>query len=583
MEQNAQDTKTLAGRRRQSVQKHGGGKSPSENKSEIFESSKYTKEYLEHRRSELREIFNSIKSDLQEQADYFSPNSVRFIARNVNKPRVRSKKILDSTTLIAVRNFAAGMMSGATSPTRRWFKSAVANKEISNNWAVKSFCAKQAELSRKILYASNFYQLLPEVYDQLAVFLFSCMSMESDYETVVNFKCLPIGSYFYSKDYRGTVDTLYRNYMESARNLVNEFGKENCSDAVVEAAQRTPNAMFEIVHAVEPNMEYKDGSPISSQKKFISIYYEVNSDKKFLRKSGFSRFPYVVFEASCNGEDNYPSKGLGAYALPDAKQLMAMVKEYAKAVKKMVTPAYQGPASLKNKGLSDIPGYYNETDENGNGLKPVFEVNPRVLELKDGINELRESIKAIFYNDLFAMILNTAERGRTATEVNELKEEKMVLLSPLLEQIHTALKQILDWLFYEEAQKGILPEIPDELQGQEIEIEFVSTLAQAMKAQNIASMERFTTFVANMAQAIDPILVKKVQAEQMIDDYADNANIDPSHVTPSEDVAKIRVAMEQKQQQQEQLNAMMQGSELVKNMGGVDAYGGELMSRVGLG
>ena len=571
---NAQTNLNLAGRK----------ETPSENNKNqgVSFKSSYTKEYLEQRRNELKEIFNSIKSDLQEQADYFSPNSVRFIARNVNKPRIRSKKILDSTTLIAVRNFAAGMMTGATSPTRRWFKTGIMNKDFEENWQVKEFCARQAELSRKILYASNFYQLLPEVYDQMAVFLFSCLALESDYETVVNFKCLPIGSYYYAKDNRGIIDTVCRNYMESARNLVREFGYENCSDAVQQASKNNPQSMFEIVHYVEPNMEHIKGSPISSQKKFISIYYEVGADG-FLRKSGFDRFPYVVFEASCNGEDNYPSKGLGAYALPDAKQLMAMVKEYAKAVKKMVTPAYKGPASLKNKNLSDLPGHFNETDENGQGLTPVYEVNPRVLELKEGINEMRESIKSIFYNDLFAMILNTAERGRTATEVNELKEEKMVLLSPLLEQVHIALKQILEWLFYEELEKGILPDYPEVLQGQEIEIEFVSTLAQAMKAQNIASMERFTTFVANMAQTIDPVLAKKIQGEQMIDDYADFANIDPSQVTPSEDIAKYREAMEQKQQQQEQLNAMMQGSQLVKNMGGVDAVGQGLMQRLGQG
>lgn len=570
--------KGLAGRKNVSLSEND----LSDNMSVIIPS-KYTKEYLEGRKNELKEVFNSIKADLQEQADYFSPNSVRFIARNVNKPRVRSKKIVDSTTLIAVRNFAAGMMTGATSPTRRWFKTGLMNKDIENSWEIKNFCAKQAELTRKILYASNFYQLLPEVYDQLSVFLFSCLSLESDYDTVVNFKCLPIGSYYYAKDSRGRIDTICRNYMESAKNLIKIFGKENCSDKVIEASKNRPNDLFEIVHFVEPNMDYKEGSPISSQKKFISIYYEVGESKKFLRKSGFDRFPYVVFEASCNGEDNYPSKGLGAYALPDAKQLMKMVNEYAKAVKKMVTPAYKGPASLKNKNLSDVPGHFNETDENGIGLTPVYEVNPRVLELKEGINEMRESIRSIFYNDLFAMILNTAERGRTATEVNELKEEKMVLLSPLLEQVHIALKQILDWIYYEEEEKGILPPVPEELEGQEIETEFISTLAQAMKAQNIASMERFTTFVANMAQTIDPVLSKKIQGEQMIDDYADFANIDPSQVTPSDKIAEIRAAMAQKEAQQEQMNAVMQGSQLVKNMGGVDAFGNDLLSRVGLG
>ena len=155
-----------------------GRKVSADKKTNIKIDAKYSIKYFEGRRSELREIFNSIKSDLQEQADYFSPNSVRFIARNVNKPRVRSKKILDSTTLIAVRNFASGMMTGATSPTRRWFKTGVMNKDIESNWAIKNWCAKQSELTRKILYSSNFYQLLPEVYDQLAVFLFSkhCLS-----------------------------------------------------------------------------------------------------------------------------------------------------------------------------------------------------------------------------------------------------------------------------------------------------------------------------------------------------------------------------------------------------------------------
>lgn len=541
----------------------------------------YDKKYFEQRRSQLSDIFNSIKADLQEHADYLSPNAVRFLVKNVNKPRVKSKKIVDSTPLIAVRNFSSGMMTGATSPTRRWFKTSVQNKEIENSWEVKDWCAKQAELTRRILYASNFYQLLPEVYDQLGVFLFSCLSMEPDYDTVVNFKCLPIGSYFYSKDRRGVVDTICRNYMQSAKNLVDEFGIENVSDKVKEAFADKPDTMFEIVHFVEPNKEYIKNSQFSDKKKYISVYYEVQGDK-FLRKAGFDRFPYVVFEASCNGEDNYPSKGLGAYALPDVKQLMTMVKEHAKAVKKIVSPSLKGPASLKNKGIADTPSYYNETDDNGNGVSPVYEVNPRVLELDQKINELKESIKAIFYNDLFAMILNTAERGRTATEVNELKEEKMVLLSPLLEQIHTALRIILDWIFEEQIRVGILPEYPEELQGQEIEIEFVSTLAQAMKAQNIASMERFTTFVANMGKAIDPVLLKKIQGEKMIDDYADFANIDPSQVTPTKVIEQYRLAMEQKQAQQEQMQQLQAGSQLVKNMGGVDAIGQSLMQRVGM-
>lgn len=552
-----------------------------------MENVKYDKKYFEQRRAELKNIFDQIKPDLQDLADYFAPNAVRFIARNINKPHVKSKKILDSTTFIAVRNFASGMMTGATSPTRRWFKTGIMNRDNKKNkmsYAAKLWCSNQAELSRKILYASNFYQLLPEVYEQLGVFLFSCMAMEKDYDNVANFKVLPIGSYYYSKDSRGVVDTVCRNYMESAKNLVERYGLENCSDAVQQVYKTRPNDMFEIVHFVEPNREYKEGSPISAQKKFISVTYEVgNGTTSFLKKAGFDKFPYVVFEASCNGEDAYPSKGCGIYALPDAKQLMSMIKELGKAVKKMVSPAYQGSASLKNKRLSDNPGFFNEDGDNGAGIRPIHEVNPQVLELKNIIAELRENIKSIFYNDLFAMILNTAERGRTATEVNELKEEKLVLLSPLLEQIHTALKQILDWLFYTEMEAGILPEVPQELEGEEIEIEFISTLAQAMKAQNISSMERFITFTANMAQAVDPVLIKKIKGEKMIDDYADFANIDPNQIAPNEELETLRQQQAEKQAQAEQMQQLQAGSEMIKNIGGSDSYGAELLKRLGMG
>lgn len=552
-----------------------------------MENVKYDKKYFEQRRAELKNIFDQIKPDLQDLADYFAPNAVRFIARNINKPHVKSKKILDSTTFIAVRNFASGMMTGATSPTRRWFKTGIMNRDNKKNkmsYAAKLWCSNQAELSRKILYASNFYQLLPEVYEQLGVFLFSCIAMEKDYDNVANFKVLPIGSYYYSKDGRGVVDTVCRNYMESAKNLVERYGLENCSDAVQQVYKARPNDMFEIVHFVEPNREYKEGSPISAQKKFISVTYEVgNGTTSFLKKAGFDKFPYVVFEASCNGEDAYPSKGCGIYALPDAKQLMSMIKELGKAVKKMVSPAYQGSASLKNKRLSDNPGFFNEDGDNGAGIRPIHEVNPQVLELKNIIAELRENIKSIFYNDLFAMILNTAERGRTATEVNELKEEKLVLLSPLLEQIHTALKQILDWLFYTEMEAGILPEVPQELEGEEIEIEFISTLAQAMKAQNISSMERFITFTANMAQAVDPVLIKKIKGEKMIDDYADFANIDPNQIAPNEELEALRQQQAEKQAQAEQMQQLQAGSEMIKNIGGSDSYGAELLKRLGMG
>ncbi len=540
----------------------------------------YSVEYFQKRAKEMEDVFNIIKPDLQELADYFLPRSVQFLARNSRKPVVKNKKIIDSTPLIALRNFSSGMMSGATSPTNRWFKTIFSNNDFSNDYYLRNWCAKQEELTRRILYSSNFYQCLPEIYKQLGVFGFSAIGIEPDFENVVNFKLLPIGSYYYSRNSNGKIDSFCRIYMETAKNIVEKFGS-NCPLEILDCAKQNPLKQFELMHFVEKNKYYKEKHLSSKFAKYVSVVI-LNSKNEFLSIKGFSKFPYVVFESCPPLETDYPQDSPGINAIADVKQLMTMVKEYAKAVKKIVCPTYKGPASLKNKKLADVPGAYIEEDENGRGISPVYEVNPKVLELKQEKDELKQLIKEHFYNDLFAMILSTAQRGRTATEVNELKEEKMVLLSPLLEQIHSALRQILNWICDEQIKVGIIEPLKPEYNNFRFEVEFVSSLAQAQKVSNISSMERFTTFVSNMANAIDPVLKSKLNGEKIIEDYAACANISPNQIVPSYELDKIRADLKKAQEQQTQISALKEGSQIIQNMGGVDSYGSDLLSRFGI-
>lgn len=544
----------------------------------------YTKRYFNSRRNELETAFNAVKSDWQELAEYFLPRSVRFLVRNVNKPPARNKKIKDSTPLLALRNFSSGMMSGATNPATNWFRVKVHNYKQSESYEIKTWCNAVENLFRDIFNSSNLYRVLPAVYKQIGVFGISVIAMNSDESSVLNCMLLPVGSYRIAKNFKGEVDTICRVFMETAKNLYDRFGAENVSSDVLSAiSSGRYEEMFEVVHFVEPNKEFLPLSPWAKDKAFVSVYYEASSkEEKFLSKSGFDKFPYAVFESEVNGEDVYPTECPGVNALPDVKQLMSMVIDEGKALKKMISPTYKGPAGLKNKKMLDAPAAFIEEDENGRGLSPVYEVNPRVLEVENIIEKLKDSIKEIFYNDLFSMILNTAERSRTATEVNELKEEKMVLLSPLLQQIHSGLNRVIDWVFQESVSLDILPEPPAEIMGENMEIEFVSTLAQAQKAVKISAMERFTTFTVNLAQNLDASLKNKLNANKIIDDYADYANISPEQIVPTSSVEKQKQNAEEAQKQENQVKQLKEGSEIIKNIAGVDAYGSDLIARLGL-
>ncbi len=529
---------------------------------------KYSKNYFNSRRMELEAAYNALKPDWQDLADYFLPRSVRFLTRSVNKQPVKNKKIKDSTPLIAVRNFSSGMMSGATNPATNWFRMKVKNYGRDDSYEVKQWCHTVENLFRDIYNSSNLYRVLPAVYKQIGVFGISVLALSSDEETLLHCHVLPIGSYRIAKNVKGEVDTICRVYMETAKNLYDKFGENNVSKDIINAVNSGRlEELFEIVHFVEPNKDYLPDSPWAEDKEFISVYYEVSSNEdKFLSKSGFDKFPYAVFESEVNGEDVYPSDCPGVNALPDVKQLMSMVVDEGKAVKKMISPAFKGPASLKNKKMIDAPAAFIEEDENGRGLTPIYEVNPRVLEVDSIIDKLKESIKEIFYNDLFSMILNTAERSRTATEVNELKEEKMVLLSPLLQQIHNGLTHIMNWVFDECVKQNLLPEAPEEIQGENLDIEFVSTLAQAQKAVKISSMERFTNFTVNLAQSIDPSLRNKLNANKIIDDYADFVNISPEQIVSSIEVEKKKQKEEDAQQTAMMLQQLKTGSEIMNSM-----------------
>jgi len=553
------------------------------------------RKYFTKRLGQLDTAYQVFKGMWQELADFYLPRTCKFLTTDVNRKPKFSKSIVDSSTGIAVRNFSSGMMSGATNPAHKWFNVAIKNYKDESDYEVKDWCASVSDLFRNIFNASNFYNCLPNCYLQMSVFGISAMCIEKDFENIIYCKVLPIGSYKIAKDHRGVVDTLYRCYMETVGNLVDKFGIDNVSDSVKNAYNNENyEQLVEIVHAVEPNQCCKKDAKFSKDKKFKSVYFEKSNSNGFLSESGFSHFPYVVFETMVNGEDVYPSNSPGIESFSDVKQLMAMIRDFNKALKKIVAPQLKGPASLRNKKMIDAPASFTPVDETSGKLEPIYQVDPRALSIDTFIEKLKKIIGQIFYNDLFAMLTNSDfTQPRTATELNMRKEESLVLLSPLLQQVHSGLKNVMDIVFeicieideieYPRTKRTLIPAPPQQIQGVDIDIEFVSTLAQAQRAAVIGATERFVTFATNLAATTgDKSAIMKLNIPNIIDDYADFANIETDNVVPTEVVQAMIAQQAKAQQAQQQIQALQQGSEIIKNMGGADASGGNLMERIGL-
>ena len=95
-------------------------------------------------------------------------------------------------------------------------------------------------------------------------------------------------------------------------------------------------------------------------------------------------------------------------------------------------------------------------------------------------------------------------------------------------------------------------------------------------------MERFTTFVSNIANSIDPILKSKLNAEKIIEDYAHYANINPEQIVSKEEMDEIRKNIQENEKKQNELETIKQGSQILQNMGGVDLSQNDLLERFGV-
>ena len=74
------------------------------------------------------------------------------------------------------------------------------------------------------------------------------------------------------------------------------------------------------------------------------------------------------------------------------------------------------------------------------------------------------------------------------------------MLGPVLERLHNELlSPFIDITFERLATAGVLPPPPPELEGVDLEIEFISTLAQAQRAVAAAGSDRLLGTISTLA------------------------------------------------------------------------------------
>lgn len=528
------------------------------------------KERLTKQLGQLQTERNSFEPHWRDLSDFINPRGSRFLTSDVNRGDRRNTKIVDPTASMANRTLSSGMMSGITSPARPWFRLATPDPAMMNYGPVKQWLEVVQNRMNDMFNKSNLYQSLPIIYSSLGTYGTAALSVMEDDEDIIRTYPFPIGSFYIANSPRLSVDTTYRKFSMTVRQLVMEFGLDKVSDSVKGMWESgTYEKWVDVVQAVYPNVDRDTGKLDSKNKRIKSVYFEEGGDSnKVLRESGFDDFPVLAPRWEVNGEDVYGSSCPGMLALGQVKALQLEQKRKSQLIDKATNPPMVGPSSLKNQRVSLLPGdiTYIDTMGSQDGFKPAYLVNPNTADLLADIQDTRSIINSSYFVDLFMMLQNVNTRSMPVEAVIEMKEEKLLMLGPVLERLNDEfLDPLIDRAFSIMVRKNLLPPPPDVMQGVPLGIEYISVMAQAQKSIGLGSLERFVGFVGGLAQA-KPEALDKINVDQAIDSYADMSGVSPTVVVPAEEVEQIRVDRQKQIQQQQAMQMGMAAAQGAKTL-----------------
>jgi hypothetical protein len=188
-------------------------------------------------------------------------------------------------------------------------------------------------------------------------------------------------------------------------------------------------------------------------------------------------------------------------------------------------------------------------------IKPLqIGSNWQITDLKE--NQLRTAIRQAYYSDQLQL-----QEGpqMTATEVQVRYELMQRLLGPTLGRFQTEfLNPLIERVFGIMLRSDALTPRPSEMEGMNMDIEYVGPLARSQRMEEAIAVERLYQLAMQVVQ-VDPTVMDVIDHEQAIRMRATLLGVPKTVLRGEDEVAEIREQRAAAQQQaQEQAMAQQQ-------------------------
>lgn len=508
------------------------------------------------RLGQMKSLRSTWETHWQEVLDYVVPRKA-----DVNRTRFpgdrRNLNLYDSSAEQSNELLAGALHSMLTNPTNLWFELTTGNQVLDNEDDVRTWLKETAEVMFNVMNNSNFQTEMHEVYIDLGSIGTACLSIEEDPEHIVRFASRFMGQIYVSENNLGRIDTVYREFKWKVRQAMQEWGEV----PALRRYKNSPEHEIEILHAVYPRMERDTAKKNPANMRFASDYVIVESAET-ISQSGYNTFPYAVPRwTKATGEAFGRSPGMKA--LPDIKMINEMMKTMIKAGQKSVDPpmmvpddGFILPVDLTPSGIN----YYRA------GSTDRIEPLKNDVRLDFGyqiMEDVRKRIRDAFYIDQLQL---SQGPQMTATEVMQRTEEKMRLIGPVMGRQHSELlRPTIDRVFQICWAANKIPQPPEVLRGQKIDVQYTSTIAKAQRSQDAQNIMRALQVAQPFIQ-VNPTIMDNFDGDEALRWSASLYGVPPRIIRDKKTVQKIRADRAQAEAQAAQMQKEMMAAEAANKL-----------------
>ena len=437
----------------------------------------------------------------KELSKYLAPTRGHFDAPSTRPAaRIDHKTLLDSSGCLAVGVLGAGMMSGLTSPSRGWFDLTLHPRALKKLPGASAWLLEVKKELERALAKSNVYAVLQGVYEEVSVFGTAAFLVEEDPQGGIYCRPFTAGEYVLDVDDKGRVNTFGREFFMNASQLAHAFGAANLPPQVLHELKQESMTMHKVMHLIFPNPQADSRLADFMHFAFKSVYFM--EDGTLLREGGYHEFPVVAARWETKNAAEVYGRGPGWKALGDVKMLQKMQKTKLVALDKSTNPPVLVSAGVQGE-VNLLPGGITRCNSlTDSAVKPAYQVQPDMSALDGAMEQVRQTIRSQFFADVFVMLSSLDTPNMTAAEVAERRQEKMLLLGPVLQRLKTELLDpLIERTYYILLRQASIPPAPEILHGLELHVDYISTIAQAQRSAALEPIAQGVAFASTLTQA----------------------------------------------------------------------------------